>query len=489
MNKEKLKSLLLVFLIITSIMLTQRVWFRSPLELLQTEASYFEVSEELLEETRRAVLQPDRLVLGFGGGVNNSHHTHIDHRNLPPYWEAGKKLLAHFFTQELDVQVVPEETYFQAFSARNLEFHFGQGMPASLPAAMFGSMDNDITQNLHSIQKILIPAREQQTIYLMDAEGTYYQLTLEDMPEEIPWPDFVTMLEEKSFSSYVKYYPLFTYVENDVLLPLSYEKNVPRIFVESTMDTGNESRLHEKVRSFFDENFDFVKMIRETTGSHIYMYGYGQQEVRVSKTGRLEYTAETGNESGTNLNRAFNIALEFILRNEGFPEGAYLQEVTPIEENGNRGFRFAFGYHIQGFSVEQKRQNLSSPIIIEVFGDSVSRYRAMTRQVMGMPEVRPEGGIISPHRLIEDHFNALLEDLENRIVLEKDETGEEEERGQENTISGDELLRRIEDVVLVYWDRKDTHRRQMLIPAWRMTIDGEKYYFDAHEGIWLNREP
>ncbi len=481
MNKEKLKSLLLVFLIITSVMLTQRVWFRSPLELLQTEASYFEVSEALLAETREIVLRPERIVLGFGGGINNSHHTHLDHSNLNPYWEAGKTVLAEYFTQEADVQVVSYETYFQAFSGRNLEFYFGEGTPSTFLAALLGPMDNSVTQNLQMIQRILIPARSPEVIYMVDGDGTYYQLSLEETPLEGDWPDLVELLENNRPGTYVKYYPLFTYVGNDVLLPLSYEENLPRIFVESEVDTSNESRLHERVRTFFDENFDFVKIIRETTGSHIYMYGYGQQEVRVSKQGRLEYTAETGNESGSNLNRAFNTALEFILINGGFPEGAYLKAVTAIEENGNRGFSFSFGYCMKGFPVEQKRIASSNPIEIDVYGDLVKRYQAMTRQVMGMPEVRPEEGIISPHRLIEDHFNALLEDLRHRMAVDDEvETYEED-------VEGDELLRQIEDIRLIYWDREETNRRQMLIPAWRIQIDGEVYYFDAHEGIQLNR--
>ena len=483
MNKEKLKSLLLVFLIITSIMLTQRVWFRSPLELLQTEASYFEVSEELLAETRLAVLRPERVVLGFGGGVNNSHHTHVNQKNLNPYWEAGKKILAEFFNQEATAQVISHEEYFRAFSGRNLEFYFGQGIPATLLASNFGPLDNDITRNLQVIEKILIPAREQHRIYMMDAEGVYYSLQLEGDTETEDWPDIPGLLEDRAPGSYVKYYPLFTYVSNDVLLPLTFEENLPRIFVESTLDTSNENRLHERVRSFFDENFDFVKIIRETTGSHIYMYGYGQQEVRVSKTGRLDYTAETGNESGTNLNRAFNTALEFMLRNDGLPEDAYLREVIPVEQNGNRGFRFGFGYCMQGYPVEQKRASSANPIEIEVFGDLVKNSHAMKRQVMGMPEVKPEGGIVSPHRLIEEHFNTLLEDLRQRRML--NQSGEELEADEE--ITGDELLRSIEDIVLIYLDREEINRRQLLIPVWKIRIDGEIYYFDAHEGIQLNR--
>lgn len=484
MNKEKLKSLLLVFLIMTSVMLTQRVWFRSPLELLQTEASYFEVSETLLAETKESVLRPERLVLGFGGGVNNSHHTHLDHLNMKPYWDHSKAVLSTYFNQDPEIQVVSYEDYLQGFSGRNMELYFGEGVPSVFFAALVGSMDNVVTQNLQMIQKILIPVRSPDSIYMVDEEGIYYQLSLEEDAIDENWPDLLSLLDRKQPGSYVKYYPLFSYVGNDVLLPLSYEENLPRIFVESEVDTSHENRLHQRVRTFFDENFDFVKIIRETTGSHIYMYGYGQQEVRVSKQGRIEYTAETGNESGTNINRAFKTALEFVLRNHGFPEGAYLKNVTPIEQDGNRGFSFAFGYSMQGVSVEQKRMASTNPIEIHVYGDLVKRYQSMTRQAMGMPEVRPEEGIISPHRLIENHFNMLLEDLRQST------SGDQEEREEDEVVleelEGDELLRRIEDIRLIYLDREEVHRRQMLIPAWRIQIDEKIYYFDAHEGIPLN---
>lgn len=53
-------------------------------------------------------------------------------------------------------------------------------------------------------------------------------------------------------------------------------------------------------------------------------------------------------------------------------------------------------------------------------------------------------------------------------------------------LSGEELLRAIESIELLYLDREDTHRRQLMVPVWRLVIENRVYDYDAHEGIRIN---
>jgi len=271
------------------------------------------------------------------------------------------------------------------------------------------------------------------------------------------------------------------------LLPLTHQHNQPRVFVETELDAASEDLMNQRAGRFFDEHFDFVKTIQETGGTRIYMYGYGQQEVRINNLGRLEYAAETGSQSSNSVTRSLEAALLFMAEHEGLGSNdLVLREVELLKEGDLRGYSFGFGYDLQGVPVLLSQGD--HPVEIEVFGTSIRRYRTFQRQSMNLPEILPEEGIRSPHRLIEDHFNALLEDLQRQRQA-RDEAPEEAEGQQMEALEGEELLEAIQDIQLVYLDRKETHRRQLLVPVWQITIEKKIYQFDAHEGILLETQP
>jgi len=501
MNKEKLKSLLLVLLIATSIVLTQRVWFHSPLQLSSSEASYV-ADETVLAQSRDQVLRPKQIVVGFGGGAENSHFSILSPPDLDRFWQEAKMILQDHFVSEPTVQVVSHADYKEARGGRSIELRFAEGFPTAFLSTLFDQQDNRVAATVNTIATILIPARYQGSVYIVDEPGDIYEFRLirQDRNYE---GDPGELLDSIPVNSYVKYYTLFSYVENDVLLPLTHQVNIPRIFTESEVDASSSQQMNRWAGRFFNENFDFVKTIQETGGTRIYMYGYGQQEVRINNQGRLEYTAETGNQSSSSVGKALDTALAFMGQNEGMNTALVLKKVQVIEQDSLRGYRFGFGYSLGDLPVRLSRSQ--DPLEIEVFGNSVRGYRTFIRRPMSLPEVLPERGILSPHRLIEDNFNLLLDELRMNREVEPDPVGQvpeeadpeesaEEINGEETeeiveneepAVAGEDLLRAIEEIQLIYLDREETHRRQVMIPVWRITIDQRVYDFDAHEGTRL----
>lgn len=554
MHKEKFKSLLLIVLVITSVVLTQRVWFHSPLQLITSEASYLEEAE-MLQQARASIIAPTNMVAGFGGGVENSHYSLINPQDLDRFWQELQVILKDHFISEPTVQVVSYEAYQQVRGSRSFELHFADGFPAALLATLYDQQENQVTAVLSQISKVLIPGRYQGTLYLMDETGTVYEFRL-SRQQLTATVDPGDLLDSIPVNSYVKYYPLFSYAGNDVLLPLTYQMNLPRLFTESEVDAGNNHQMNQWAGRFFNENFDFVKTIQETGGTRIYMYGYGQQEVRITNRGRLEYMAETGNQSSTSVGKALDTALLFMASHGGLNADLVLNEVRLLEQNDQRGYRFTFHYRLRGLPVAFSRQQ--QPVEIEVFGNAVGSYRTFIRRPMSLPEVLPEGGILSPHRLIEENFNQLLAELaaargltdtatnnepvsDPGVADETPQSGDEPDTEKETLqsgdapgtesgeapaletnastgldtsadsgsdvgadvgtdigtdagtseptsalLSGEELLRAIESIELLYLDREDTHRRQLMVPVWRLVIENRVYDYDAHEGIRIN---
>ncbi len=513
MNKEKLKSLLLVFMIITSVVLTQRVWYYSPLQILSPEASYLDDTDELLMEARAQVIRPKRMVAGFGGGTENSYYAILTPSDLEWFWQESQVILMEHFLLEPSVQVVSYDEYRRVRGSRSIELHFGENFPSALLSILFDQQENQVAGVMNQIKTILIPARYQGIIYLTDETDTVHEFRLRQA-EIRHDSDPGVLLDSLPVNSYVKYYPLFSYVGNETLLPLTYQLNKPRLFTESEIDAGSVEQMNRWAGRFFSENFDFVKTIQETGGTRIYMYGYGQQEVRINNRGRLEYSAETGNQSSSSVGRSLDAALLFMAAHNGLNHDLTLKEVRLLEVDDNRrGYLFGFGYSLRDLPVELERNQHA--VEIEVFGSKISSYRTFTRRAMGLPEVMPDEGILPPHRLIEDNFSDLLDEMNEAVPADEEASPPEEAvpdtDGAEpevetsavtspevptvemlesaltdSEIAGEDLLRAIQNIELVYLDREETNRRELMIPAWRITIGQRIYYFDAHEGVRLH---
>ena len=491
MRMEQLKNGLLIGLIFTSLVLTQQVWFAEPMRMFASEGSLMEEKRESLEQARQMVLRPRQITAGFGGGPESSHYAILAPGDRDRFWIELLPLLEEHFLFDPEKETVSHEEYQRVLSGRCLEMTFAEGFPSALLSTLFDRQDNVIAGAVRQIDRLLIPGRYQGTVYLIDEEETVFAFTLaphllnhEVTPGEL--------LDSVPVNSYVKYYALFSYVENDVLLPLNHQHNVPRLFVESEVDASSDSHMNQRAARFFNENFDFIKTIQETGGTRIYMYGYGQQEVRITNLGRLEYAAETGSQSSGSITRSLDTALLFLMENNGVTPGLVLREIQSITEGELRGHRFGFGYDLREVPVMLAREQ--HPVEIDVFGTSVKSYKTFVRRPMSLPEVLPDSGIQSPHRLIEENFNFLLTEMETRRGEEMEPFREEEasmgeEEREMQPVTGEELLSAIQDIRLVYLDREETHRRQLLIPVWRITIQTWMYDFDAHEGTLIQMTP
>lgn len=499
MSKEKLKSLLLVVLIATSVVLTQRVWFSSPLQMISSEASYLYEKEDQLHMVREQLIRPEKIIIGFGGGAENSHYSLLSPSDLDRFWQGMKAMLTDYFVSEPTMQVISSEEYETLRTSRHVEMHFGKGFPTAFLSVLFDQQENSLASATNEIKSILVPARHQGNLYLVGDQGQVFEFQLQP-EDQLHQVDVAQLVDSIPVNSYVKYYPLFSYAGNQTLLPLTYQTNKPKVFTESEIDASSNDHMNRWAGRFFNENFDFVKTIQETGGTRIYMYGYGQQEVRINNRGLLEYTAETGRQSSSSVSRALDTALMFMAVHYGTSDVLVLREVELIEENGLRGYRFGFGYHLRDLPVVPVQ--LRQPLEIEVFGDGVRSFSALLRRPMSLPEVMPEAGILSPHRIIEDNFNMLLEELAQHAGLEiasistPDEldtasensteevtlTEEGNVTGHSQVLTGEDLLGAIRHVELVYLDREETHRRQLMLPVWRIIIDQLVYDFDAHEG-------
>ncbi|AOY75332.1 two-component system activity regulator YycH [Clostridium formicaceticum] len=465
MNREQTKTLILAMLIIMSIVFTQKIWFYSPIKILQSEASFKEQQTAKIIETRNQLIVPERAEVSFG----NSYYTTIS-SDIEKIWEASKNILSQYFTEEVEVIPITLEKYKENSRLKSVELEFGKNIPSVLVASIFDTVDNKIVNGIKEIRKILIPSLNRGVIYIIGKDNNVFEVRTQAYQESRQLFNF---LDELQSMNYIRYYPLFIDVENPTLMPLSYENPIPEIFVESQIDVTNETMITEKVKSFFDDNLDFVKTIKETSGAIVFMYGYGEKGVRINSRGRLEYSEEIGSISSSNVMTALDTAIEFILQQErDFPEGAYLKEIR----QDNKGYYLGFGYRMNGLPVAFHSNNIVHPIEVEVYGNKVRYYRTFIRRKMNFPDAPIKGNVLLPQQIIEEHIDLLKNNYlkDNNI---------EEQRDDKEILSY--IERNITKVEILYYDTVENNRNQLLEPAWRIKIAEREYYFNTYDGELL----
>lgn len=445
MNRERLKTLILSILVIISVILTQQLWFPSPVNTLKMGAGANKDSHMTVIEERKNIVSPKTIIVSFGVGDRKKNYYTILSSDIDSVWNRSKVILRDYFSGDPEIIPVEHDVYVQAGILKSIELEFGDNMPTALISSVFDSSDSKIVKNIKEIKKILIPAFNQGTIYIAGSkEDDIYEARLYGYEKNTALVDFIDELEGKEFTKYHPVSSLFDDIdENYTIIPINYALTAKQIFVESEIDVKDEIRLREYVKNFFGEGFDFVKTIKETSGAVVYIYGYGEKSVRINKEGILEYNEEIGSMSGTNVLVSLDAAVDFVCENGGFPEGTYLKHVQAITDGQNKGYRFLFGYRMGGLPIEFDRNKMESPLKIEVYGNKVKTYHNLVRRAMNMQGVDSEQKILYFPGIIEKnirHLELLYPDSENQS-----------KKGKHDEEKISQILKDIEEVRLVYF--------------------------------------
>ncbi|SNS53306.1 Two-component signal transduction system YycFG, regulatory protein YycH [Anaerovirgula multivorans] len=466
MNREQIKTLILTLLIIMSVVFTQKIWFYSPLRILQSEASFKERQASIILETRGQLVIPEQAIISFG----NNNYTIIS-SNMEGIWRETRDVLSQYFNGEPEVTPSTYEKYRENSRLKSIELQFGKNIPSVLVSSVLDTVDNKVVSSIKEISSILIPTLNRGIIYIVGKDNNIYEIKLDDYAENRQLMAYIDNLQT---TNYVRYYPLFADVGNYTVMPLNYEKSTPKVFVESEIKVDDEEAVIERAKSFFNENLDFVKTIKETSGAVVFMYGYGEKGVRINNRGRLEYTEEVGSITSNNVLTALDAAIDFAIDHGGFPEDSYLKE---IKQEDKKGYYFGFGYRIEGLPVVFNNPNLAHPLEIEVYGDKVKNYRSFVREEMTLGNFSTSEPTLLPQKIIEDHIELLKADY----LIDTEETQFLDEKEILNYIE-----KNISKAELVYYDEMEETTRQLLTPAWRIKIDKRVYYFNSYDGELLH---
>jgi len=152
------------------------------------------------------------------------------------------------------------------------------------------------------------------------------------------------------------------------------------------------------------------------------------------------------------------------------PQGLYLTSMEETKSASDRGYKFTFSYRVQGLPVVNSRLVSGSAIEVEVYGTQVLSFKRLIRKYTKLADVPDE---MVQQFTIDDVFSM------NFNQIHEDYQRTENEPFDKNKIY--QILQRLDDIEIVYF-ADVTRSSERLIPAWRIEIGSNEYYFNMHSG-------
>lgn len=181
--------------------------------------------------------------------------------------------------------------------------------------------------------------------------------------------------------------------------------------------------------------------------------------MKIRPTGYVEYLNENTSSKESTVYTAVSSSLEF-LKNIGInPDQIIYEESEEVTVKGKKGYRVMFSNVLDDLRVLSSSQRYD--ITLVVVGDKVYSFSGIRRTPLPY-DFSQNTSIMGPLEVLNTQFNFLKErtNIENAIGL----------------------FNKIEEIDLIYF----MDQNYILIPSWKIRIEGRDYIFNAHTGEILN---
>ena len=458
---ETIKSVLLVVLLLLTILLLLIFWGGDAFQnLIKDDPTRHEAINPA------ELLQPDRIEICFGGDLYT-----VTESKFGIIMDCVK---AFSDSRNLSMEEIAEERYKEIMRLPSIRAIFDYYVPFSVICEIYGIDRIPGADGIDAVTEFGYAADYNDRLFVFDKNSDKYYRIIGSASNS-----FEALINEiaEARTAGIPYYPLKSYmggdVENYTLCPETYVSDIYDVDYYPENITGNSEKANSLVKSFFSDNFDFVRRIELENGTLIYMYGYGKTVVAAHNNGILEFNREDDERAAAQLRYldALERASAFIAAHGAFEaEGGeiftpYIKDVI-VDPDGKRGFRFIIGIKISGSRIYYEND---APIIVDVTGGRVSYFK---RHLINIDRTvtRGEGAreVFSAIRMLAENIEYIGEVLSEAGITE------------ESGVSIEELIERVTGFNCGYV--RTAAGDGILIASWIVTIGGREFYFDLDAG-------
>lgn len=454
LSVERIKTIILTLLIISSVLLTYRLWFNSHnlfsiLEVFQSNKRTFK-SQNGLEY----VYSPSKIWVNLG----ESSHIVIKptYQEYIPFQKEGVKLIKQsLMTQKFDV--IEPSQWNTLLSSRSMLFGFETPINAKLLAKMF-NQSNSYSGNEISIKDIIFiqdkTVSDNIKAYIKDeATGNIYATKFKY--DDTGIDTLTTQIESKELETYVTGYELkHNLIKDDVLiLPTNMTQMGKQIKLTNEVDINSTNQIKDFVQNFF-ENSNIVKNVeyKDDSKTRIIQKEFIDRKriLKLYENGSIDYTSAEMPTEGIQTDEfsALKRAVDFIDSNLSFPKDSYLSNIKVVSQSD---YIFCFDYKIEGLKVQLSGANMPEHAIeIEVNKDVITSYKRCVK--MSDTEKEKELDVIN------------LKAIDQAILHYREQTGKKD------------IEKSIESIELIYTDNGNNG---LFYPQWFIKIADKTFLIDS----------
>lgn len=326
---------------------------------------------------------------------------------------------------------------------KGIELIFSPETNASfLSMSLFGKENCFV--GLSTVSSIYIPSVDTKAIYVQGKEG-YLKFDTSDY-NRFPFLDKIKSSKHKI------YYTLNFLFKSKSYAVISNDA-INNFAIYQTTTLLNSAMQEQIAKTLFAKKYDLLNKIIETDGKSIYSYNYGQQILRISPTGSIEYINENFSTENTSVTTQFYTAVDF-MTNIGYPlSDVRLHHYEPIRIHGIPGTKFVFKHIFIDLPIDSKKNFYD--IQVSVVGEDVYKFFGYQYKFSDISLQEAES-VQTPVELLDTLYLTLKQ--------------------QHPSLDNISFFDAIDEIKMVYWMQEDF----TLIPCYRITWNHKHYYLNIY---------
>lgn len=467
--KEKLKTLLLIFLVGTSLIMTQQLWIQFPeriTKIFEPQPTYS--SSYLLSD----MIAPNKYLINFGRNKTTVIYDASRYR----LWDSSKEAIAEVLSSKsVKIEEMEKGLTYNNLKEPSIVFYLPEKISTSIIAMAWEIKDpNRIVDAVPYIESISIVMGDGDPFFVFSGEGKHLKVYDNTIKLEEVMADLKSIEDSDDFDYYYSMSEIFELSGNDIFIPYEIRNSLPAVYVKNDLANMNNSDKETLAQRFLEKDKDYLRQIVESNGSTIYIND--NRVLKFNLNGTIEYFHSLGNKVGDrNLYLSLSTAANFISQKAYSAKGMYLAEINEIEAEGSLGYKFIFKYRVRGIPVLLGNKEVNEYVQMEVFNTQVRSYRQLFRGEMNIDisQIQPNDNFLSSFDVIDRNYNFFESEYLKTTNLTKEELGD-------SIIQ--KVLSSIEDITIAYYDSGLMEQRERLVTIWQIKANNKIYAFDAYSG-------
>ncbi len=467
--REKLKTLLLLFLVGTSLLMTQQLWIQFPERITKIfEAQPTYSSSYLLSD----MIAPNKYLINF----ERNKTTVIYDASKYGLWDSSKEAIAEVLSSKsVNIEEIEKGLGHNKLKKPSIVFYLPEKMSTNIIAMAWEIKEpNRIVDAVPYIESISIVIGEGDPFFVFSGEGKHLKAYDERIKLEKVREDLKSIEDNDDFDYYYSMSEIFELASNDIFIPYEIRNSLPAVFVKNDLANINNSDKETLAQRFLEKDKDYLRQIVESSGATIYIND--NRVLKFNLNGTVEYFHSLTNKvEDRNLYLSLSTAADFISQKAYSAKGMYLAETDEIEAEGSLGYRFIFKYRVRGIPVLLGNREVNEYVQMEVFNTQVRSYKQLFRGEMNIDisQIQANDNLLSSFDVIDKNYDFFEREYLKATKLTKEELGD-------NIIQ--KVLSSIEDITIAYYDPGLMEHRERLVTIWQIKANNKIYAFNAYSG-------